>query len=397
MIPPLEAFRVPARAMLPLAVALPAVGIGMLLRHMPSVEDEARKLRTADVVALAGGLVLLVARDWVPSIAWELAGWALCITLLVAPHIFVARTPTHARAALLALSVIGIVAFDARFARTLPRDPIERGPTELRAAALAAAPELADPLHRIKVSHPPGPYRMSLAFAAGLGSVDGVWYPPRRFIALVSSLFQQELPATAAVFALSSSPAFPVLQQLYNVRYEIDVRKGAIASLPATPGGAWFPRRVELLDEPAAFARTVADASRAGGLATALRNVAWVLKSDLGVPLPPLRCSDATVEHVASQGHGQAVDVRVRASSTCLLVLSMNYTSTLVATGELDGRPLELRMLPIDVALAGVIVPAGVTSIRVAPRISVPAWARFELGLAALVLVLIAGRRRRPA
>ncbi|MBA3395184.1 MAG: hypothetical protein H0T89_21225 [Deltaproteobacteria bacterium] len=388
VLPALAAFRVPARAVLPVLVLLPVVALAALLARGMSSSDG----RVAWAGVALGALVILAGQH-VPGPWREPIAWAACIALVVSIR---ARPARHLEAFVLPLiAALGVLGFLERFPTGAPRDPIENGPAMVRRAVLEQAPESSTPLHRVQIVDPPPPYDMSLAFAAGLPSLDGVWYPPRRFLDLLGALRGRPVPPTMCVFSMTRSAAFPALQQLYNVRYAVTLgrRGGAIQELPETPGPAWFPARLAIVDSPAA----VASALRAGGadLRATVQRTGWVLAADArGVPaladaLPG--CADAQVIAVSTDQLGQRATIDVTTPTTCPLIVATSYTTSLRAT---DDRGRALALFPIDVALTGIVVPAGAVRVDLAPIAWIPWWARaasvfgWALLVACIVIVL---------
>ncbi|HEX7843825.1 MAG TPA: hypothetical protein VF469_40400, partial [Kofleriaceae bacterium] len=244
------------------------------------------------------------------------------------------------------------------------------------------APELAMPLNRVEVVDAPHPYDMSTAWAAELPSLDGVWYPPRRFLDLLSALTGTAIAPTACVFQLSRSPAFPVLQQLYNIRYVVSVADRSIRAQPEALGAAWFPARVVTIDRP----DEMAAALQGRGVHSTLAATAWLARTDAGrAPADPTACSD-TVTGVTTDELGQTATITVTAPQACSLVVATNYVSTFRAIATVGGSTREVAVFPIDIALTGVAVPAGASTITLGPVADLPWWSRVAswLGIALL-------------
>ena len=379
-IPPLQAFRVPARAILPVVIFVPSLALATCWypRHPPA-RDAARLHWLAVVV---GALAILGARS-VPPLAREILAWAACLGLAAA----VRWRPDVAQrwtlvAAIAVVAALGVGAFDERFPRDAAFDPVEHGPRRLRDAVLAQAPEIAMPLDRVQIRDALAPYDMSTAFAAGLPSLDGVWYPPKRFLVLLGALTGAPVAPTTCVFSLTRSQAFPVLQQLYNVRYLVSVAEGAIQALPPTPGPAWFPDRVVTIERPAELAAAL----RGTDLRAALTATAWMLRADTGRgPVQAGSCA-ARVLQVTTDARGQAATILVAAPHACTLVVSTNYVSTFRATANVGGIVRDAAVFPIDIALTGIAVPAGGSIMTLAPEREIPWWSR---GASLLGLVLL--------
>jgi arylsulfatase A-like enzyme len=387
-LPGFEAFRGPSRAAMAVLLFVPPLALACLWAR-PAVVD-----KRAWLGVVAAGVLVLLGRDVSPWLR-EVLAWLAAIAVIVASStLFSTRWSDQARAlaaamVLAVLGALGVLAFDDRFPRNVPHDTDEGMPAALRAAV---APGLRSSLDRVVVPDAPPPYDMSLALAARMPSIDGVWYPPPRFLALLSALDGKPLPPTTAVFWYSRTRHFPLLQQLYNVRYIVRGLAGAaptIEELPATPGAAWFPSELVVIDQPEAM---LAALSRTNLSATLARS-AWVLRGELPAATPPT-CRDARVDTVATDAHGQNATFAVSTVSPCTLVVSTNYTSTLAASA--NGQ--SLTVFPLDIALTGINVPAGTSRVMLGPVVARPAWA-FVLaivgGLALAALLVVRRLRTR--
>ncbi len=387
MIPPLQAFRIPARAILPVEVFVPCLALVACFARGAAPRRELH-----GIAILAGALVILGARV-APAVAREAVAWLGCAALAglarFRPAVFERR---HLAAALPVIAALGVAAFDERFPRELPFDPVEQGPRLLHDAVIAQAPELATPLDRVEVLDPPQPYKMSTAWAAGLSSLDGVWFPPRRFLALLGAVTGTSVNPTTCVFQFGRGRAFKVFQQLYNVRYEVSVARRSIAPLPPTPGAAWFPARVAAIDHP----DEMVAALRGADLRAALTATAWMMRSDAGRASTPDPPCTATVTGVATDELGQAAAIGVTAPRACSLVVATSYVSTFRATALVGGALRDAAVFPIDVALTGIAVPAGASLVTLAPAAYIPAWSRAAslLGIALLAGAILWVRRR---
>lgn len=391
LVPPLQAFRVPARAILPIVVFVPSLALAVCwLPRGPAAPDSAR----VHWLAVAIGAVVILGGRGVPPLVREAIAWLGCLAIAGLarwrPQLVAQRSLT---AAVAVVAALGVAAFDERFPRGVAFDPVEHGPRRIRDAVLAQAPEVAMPLNRIQIVDPPPPYDMSTAFAAGLPTLDGVWYPPRRFLELLGTLNGAPLPPTACVFALTRSRAYPVLQQLYNVRYVVSLRDGALHPQPDSPGAAWFPRRIATIDRDAELAAALSGAD----LRAQLTATAWLLRSDADrVPAFTGDCA-ATVTGVTTDEHGQTATITVAAPQRCPLVVATSYVSTFRATATVAGATREVAVFPVNIALTGIDVPAGATTVTLGPVARIPWWSRGAslLGVAMACGALIAAARSR--
>jgi arylsulfatase A-like enzyme len=386
-VPLLDAFRGPSRATLAVLLFVPPVAVGCWLAREPG--------RSPGLMPWAGvvvaGLLVLSLRGTTPW-AREIAAWLLTAVGIVALVTDPRSSRPHAVFALAAAAGLGVLAFDERFPRQIPHEPIEGIPYKLRAAV---APELGSHLDRIVITDPPPPYDMSTALAARLPSIDGIWYPPPRFLWLLSTLTGRPLPATTAVFRLSRSPQFPILQQLYNVRASVrGLASGTpeFHALPPTPGPAWFPATISTAAHPGVM---LDELRTAHDLRATLTRAAWV---EPGVVAPG--CLDGRVIDVTTDPRGERASISVHVPAPCTLVVATNYTTTLVARGTVgpDIRPLEV--IPINIALTGIVVPAGTTHVTLGPAVPSDRWSNIPPWLALLGLIAVFVRRavrdRRP-
>jgi hypothetical protein len=386
VIPPLQAFRVPARAILPIAMLVPCLAL------VACFARGAAPRRELHGIAIVVGALVIVGARVVPPVAREAMAWLGCAALAglarFRPAVFERRSLA---AALPVIAALGVAAFDERFPRDLASDPVEDGPRRLHDAVIAQLPELAMPLHRVQIVDAPQPYQMSTAWAAELSSLDGVWYPPRRFLDLLGAVTGTVMPPTTCVFEFGHGREFTLFQQLYDVRYEVSVAGRSIRALPPTPGAAWFPARVATIDRP----DQMIAALRGADLRAALTATAWRMRSDAGrAPASDAPCT-AAVTGVTTDELGQTATIRVTAPQACSLVVATNYVSTFHATALVAGAPREVAVFPIDIALTGVAVPAGASVITLGPRVDLPAWSRAAslLGLALLAGAILLVRR----
>ncbi|MBV8759050.1 MAG: hypothetical protein JO257_17305 [Deltaproteobacteria bacterium] len=391
-VPVLGAFRVPARAILPAVVMIAPLALAAFLARRPTAvlatpptDAATRPIEPApwrrDALAMAVAVLVIIAGRAVPGVAREVLAWGACGGTLLALR----WRPTLAFPALALAASLGVVAFDERFLRDVPHERIEKL-AELRDTLVAQEPALRSQLVRVELVTPPLPYDMSTAFAADLASLDGVWYPPRRFLALLSALKGHAIPVTTCVFQLARDPTFRVLQQLYDVQLAVAFTANGLAleRLPPTNGPAWFPARV-VVGDAAAFAAAMHASTdvRAELAATAWRDGAGAAAS---------QCTGATVGSVTTEGDGQRATIEVSTPAPCTLVVATNYVAMFTATDEARH---ELPTFPIDVALTGIAVPAHASRIELAARVSTPLWASLlaVLGAAAIAWAAWAAAR----
>ena len=363
-LPMIDAFRVPARAILPVLVVVPAVALAALWAR----GSEPLSRRHTWLV-IGGGFAILVVARVVPSVARELLAWPAC-GLLVWWSRGRAERPRGPRAAgaLALVAALGVMAFHERARGAHPPERIEDGPRALRAQILARSPALAMPLARVLVPARPPPFEKSTAFAAGLSSLDGVWFPPRRFLLLLGALWGQALSAAEADFDVTSHDRFDLLAQLYNVHF-LFAPDGRVIPFPRTNGPAWFVHEAVLTDDRKEMARALL----APGVdpRAVLARTAWVLRAEAPGALPSdAACARARVLRVATDELGQTARLEVAAEATCILVVATNYAGMLRARVGAVALPV----FPVDVALTGILVPPGTHDVVLGPVPHAPWW-----------------------
>ncbi|HVR71855.1 MAG TPA: hypothetical protein VMT87_13520, partial [Vicinamibacteria bacterium] len=388
LFPPLGSFRVPTRAIMPALYLLPVLALAGVL---------ARDERPPHVAwALAAGALLVV----LPSLAREVLGWTLAAACLV-PAVGMPRA-----VALVALAVGGLGAFRERLPPFVAGDALLFRAGRIGEVARGHEPALGSPLNRVRPAFERPEFLANTSLAAGLSSLDGYYFPQRRFVELVSVLrYQPYLPNSLLLRFPPDHPSSVLLYQLYNVAWTVD-EHGNVGRQGPTAGPAWFSAGVartwryqDLREE----LRRPAD-----GLHNEARRTLWLMADDLHVwraHLPEAlvpECAGARVLGVEALRGGGGARAEVGAPADCPLTFAMNYAENLRATAlAADGRTVPAQVFPAYGALAAVWVPRGATEVRVR---AVPTRLPFApvwrgLGFALLLAAAVAARAtpRRPA
>ena len=352
LFPPLGSFRVPTRAILPALSVLPVLGLAGVLAG----EERPRHLAWA----IAAGAVLVA----LPSLLREPVAWAIAAAGLV-------RAVGKPRAAaFVALAVGGLGAFEERLLPFVPGDALLARARRVGDVARTQEPALASPLSRVRATFEWPEFLANTPVAAGLSSLDGYYFPQRRFVELVSVLrYQPYRPSSLLLRFPPTHPSSALLGQLYNVGWTVD-EEGAVATQGPTAGPAWFSagiartwRYQDLREE----LRRPTD-----GLHAMAHRTLWLMADDLQVwrahlpkALDP-RCAEAAVLGVEARRGDNGARARVRTAAECPLTFAMNYAESLRGTAVLgDGRHVAAPVFPAYGALAGAWVPAGATEVRV--------------------------------
>ncbi|MEK7691983.1 MAG: hypothetical protein AAB425_13295, partial [Bdellovibrionota bacterium] len=117
-------------------------------------------------------------------------------------------------------------------------------------AMVAAHPERLDldqPLSRVVSNFRIGEFRTNTVPIAGFSTLDGYWFPSRRFVALLAG-FAHRMPDWSNVdYSFSeSTPGFSKLAELYNVLYAVTRNPDGSFEVQRTNSGsqpAWFSLR----------------------------------------------------------------------------------------------------------------------------------------------------------
>jgi hypothetical protein len=396
LFPILGSFRVPTRAMLPALFVLPILALAGVL-----VQEEGRP-RFKHAAALVAAALLLVA----PSLVRELAGWSLVTLAILRPRRLGRWAALPAGAVFLVVAAGGLAAFRERVL-SFPHAYADGDALLARAHAVAQAatrgqPALASMLVRVSPSSEWLPELLSNAApAAGLSSLDGYYFPQRRFVELVCAVRGEKYKPN--LLRLTLRPAFPgsrALFQLYNVAWQLDPERG-LAPLVETAGPAWFSAG---LTRTPSFAALGEELLAAGdGLALRAHRTAWLVSSDPMVARAGLpdtvdsRCAQASVYRVDAPRAAPSFDALVSVAADCPLTFAANYAETLRATASTaDGSRRTLEVYPAYGALTGVWVPAGTTAVSVEAVVpTLPSSGVYRVvGAALLLWLLVQGPRR---
>jgi hypothetical protein len=382
LFPPLGSFRVPTRAMVPALHLLPVLGLAGALLH----DARGRWLAAA---AAAGAAIALA-----PPLFREVAAWALALACL-------AQTARPVRAAaFVALAAAGVGAFHERLPPFAAGDALLARARALGARAVRHEPALRSPLARVRPAFEWPELLANTAFAAGLSSLDGYYFPQRRFVELVSALRWQPYSPNALLLRFPPDHVSSrLLYQLYDVGWTLH-EDGTVRPLGPTAGAAWFSagigrtwRYQDLREE----LRRPPD-----GLHREAHRRLWLMADDLHVwrahlpeTLAPA-CAEAAVLGVEAPGREGLAAARVRAPADCPLTFAMNYADNLRATAVRPTGAVAAAVFPAYGALAGVWVPGGATEVRIeavpAALPLAPLWR--VLGLALLGAAVAVSRPR---
>lgn len=383
LFPLLGSFRVPTRAILPVLFLLPILAMAGALAR----QEHPWFPRLATV---AGLVVFLL-----PSPLREAAGWTVA-AFAILPSARQGRFTLPAAAAVLVLAGGGLGAFRERllsfpYALSDGEALLARA-RESGADAKRRQPALASMLVRISPSPEWRPeWLANAAPAAALSSLDGYYFPQRRFVELVCALRGQEYKPNALLLRFTPQlESARALFQLYDVAWRLDA-SGALTSLPETAGAAWFSASVIRTPDFASLGAALV--AQGDGLHARAQQAAWLVSSDPMVAralLPDTidtRCADARVEVVEAPRAASLVRARVSAPADCPLTFATNYAEALRATVATPQGAISAQVYPAYGALAGVWVPRGTVAVTLQALSPGPPHPALCRGLGAAVLL----------
>jgi len=365
VVPPLNSFRVPPRAILPALSLLPVLVLAAIL----SQAQARTRTGTALVALAAAGLFFL------PSQGREAVGWTVALAVVALGPQGRRDLPALAWGALLVGMAAGsVAAFRERLLPFIPGQEALARAESVGAAALRAEPSLASPLVRASVG-PEDEFEANTAFASRLSSLDGYFFPSRRFVELVCALRGQDYQPNQLIVRLPEThPTSRPLFQLYDVAWRVRAPPGwagtvEVQPLMATAGPAWFSAAFQEVDSFATLGRELlALADAVGGRA---REVLWLVTADRAVSAARLpssvegACGSARVLEVKAQRNGHGASASVDVPADCPLTFAMSYAETLRASviGPAGEQPA--TVFPAYGALAAVWVPRATTEVRI--------------------------------
>jgi hypothetical protein len=380
-LPPLGSFRVPTRAALPLMLAFTPLAMAAAA-HV--ADGPGRRPWRAWLLGLGGFAALFLA----PPLLRELLGWSAALALVAWRWRRGPVRPGAALAVLLALAGGTLGAFGERLLTPLrDTEALLAEARALGAAVAAAHPDLRDPLVRVSMAAELPELGANTAFAAGLSSLDGYFFPSRRLIALVAALRHQPYqPSAFVVRVRPDEPAARALYPLYNLRWRAGNETAGRPTVPEavpppgrpplgpltltplapTAGPAWFAEGVEVVPSMESLAAAL-DAAGDGLHARARRTV-WIVAADPGARgLPPVgaACPGAAVTAIRATHDGH-FELTVAAPADCPLTLATNYAESLRARVRVGDEWRPTRTFPAYGALLGVWVPQGSSQVVIA-------------------------------
>jgi hypothetical protein len=366
LVPPLNTFRVPPRAILPALSLLPVTVLAALLTR-----PEARPRRRDAVLALVAGAAVFV----LPSGAREAVGWIVAMAIVVQGAKGRRGLPALAWSALLmTMAAGGLAAFRERLLPFVPGEAALAQARWVGQAVLGGWPSLASPLVRASVG-PEREFEANTAFAARLSALDGYFFPSRRFVELVCALRGQPYEPNQLIVRLAEDhPTSKPLFMLYDVAWRVrtapdESRALEVRPLPTPAGPAWFSAGLTRTPSFASLGQELL--SIGDGLGGRAHETMWLVTADPAVTAASLpskvdaACATARVLDVVSWRGRPGASAAVNVPADCPLTFAMTYAETLRARAVGPGGIRPAVVFPAYGALAAVWVPRGTQEVEV--------------------------------
>jgi len=209
IVPLLESFRVPARAILPFLLFSSLMGTAVLLKLIADAGSNYLLWRSS-LLAIVSAALLAINTPLINDIALVLLVSILFVLLKREMN-----RPEIAMATLALFTGAAVAAFNERIVPPL-EDPITNTLTSsIHESITTQVPELAEPLNRAFTNVQLTGIGSNSAFLVDISTLSGYWYPLSRYAQLSAALNNQPYQPTVAVFHNHPS------QDGYDSKYKI--------------------------------------------------------------------------------------------------------------------------------------------------------------------------------
>ncbi len=402
VMPLLKSFRVPSRALLPVAILVPVLASAHFLGFISQMRIQKDSRMGRVLTLLAVGSVLIA---FAPALLREFLAWAMTMGLIAIS--FRGAKSSALRSVFVGLfallSVTSLFSFKERSGSLLDLGEAQSDFADIRAEILVQDPTLNMPLVRTALSDDVAGFNSNSSWMLGLASPNGYFFPLRRYLELVSELDGLPLDPTVVNFRFkAASPAFEVIKKLYDLHWRIHFDqsgKAQMERIESALGAAWFASGIQLVPTMRELATVLKKRIAIGGGARALVNASDTIVKRMRVSeFERLECKNSQVIGMAASHGVQSVVLEVKNEEPlCPLVVSMNYMEGLRAYVllENDFREREINLFPIEGALTGVLVPKIANhptfKILIIAVPHIPFWARLAFFVGLLLLLLFGG------
>jgi hypothetical protein len=352
-LPLLDAFRVPARAILPFAVLLTITAMATLL-HLMNSAPESKTYRWPFYLIAA---ISLLATGFGSALWNEATLIVLIIGLVALKH----RLPKPALLILLAsFSGAAITAFKERAYSPTTAPVSATTIASLRGGIFNQAPELAFPLNRLHTNIIFQAIGPNTGYLLDTATLTSYWFPPSRYAQLVMALENAPYRPTTSIF--SNQPGalgFEVLNRLYNVGWELRQESDnfQIRRFGQPFGPAWISDNFTLHQTWSDLAENL--------IGNTDKRELQLLATDPKNPLNESTSNNCRIiddANVQPSEFPYQIDLKVK--GLCYLTIAMNFSEILQVKNQHGAL---LRTFPAYGALLGVVIEETDEMILVAP------------------------------
>ena len=348
IVPLLESFRVPARAILPFLLFLSLMSVAVLLKLIADAGPHYRLLQSSLLAIVSGALF---------AINTPLTNDIALVLLVGIFFILLKRKINRPEIAMVTLALFtgaAVAAFNERIVPPL-EDPISSTIiSPIRESITTQVPELAEPLNRAFTNVQLNGIGSNSAFLMDISTLSGYWFPLSRYAQLSAALNNEPYHPTVAVFHNDPSrEGYEVLNHLYNVGWSIDLvgDELQVNKLDETWGKAWFSKDIVWQNSLAELASTLRK-----NVENNENSMMPLLSGDPATA--PVRSDDVDCRSagIPSVNDGQPffpLNIQVDVEGQCLLTVAMNFANNLKVVNQ-DG--IRLQTFPSHGALLGIKV-----------------------------------------
>ncbi|MEE9508213.1 MAG: hypothetical protein V3V44_02905 [Anaerolineales bacterium] len=348
IVPLLESFRVPARAILPFLLFLSLMSVAVLLKLIADAGPHYRLLQSSLLAIVSGALF---------AINTPLTNDIALVLLVGIFFILLKRKINRPEIAMVTLALFtgaAVAAFNERIVPPLENPISSTIISPIRESITTQVPELAEPLNRAFTNVQLNGIGSNSAFLMDISTLSGYWFPLSRYAQLSAALNNEPYHPTVAVFHNDPSrEGYEVLNHLYNVGWSIDLvgDELQVNKLDETWGKAWFSKDIVWQNSLAELASTLRK-----NVENNENSMMPLLSGDPATA--PVRSDDVDCRSagIPSVNDGQPffpLNIQVDVEGQCLLTVAMNFANNLKVVNQ-DG--IRLQTFPSHGALLGIKV-----------------------------------------
>lgn len=348
IVPLLESFRVPARAILPFLLFLSLMSTAVLLKL---IADAGSKYLLWQSALLAVVSAALFVRNT------PLTNDIVLVLLVSVLFVLLRRGINRPEIAMVTLALFtgaAVAAFNERIVPPLENPISNTIISQIHESLVTQAPELAEPLNRAFTNIRLRGIGFNSAFLMDISTLSGYWFPLRRSAQLTAALNNKPYDPIVAVFHNDPSQAgYEVLNHLYNVGWSIDQvgDELKVHKLGETWGKTWISKEIVWQNSLAELVNTLRK-----NVENNEKSIMPLLSGDPATA--PVRsydvdCRSAGIPSVSDGQPFFPLNIKVDVEGQCLLTVAMNFANNLKVVNQ-DG--IRLQTFPSHGALLGIIV-----------------------------------------